>query len=288
MGVKCPLEEYIDYAKLAIMLADFFRLTNIRIGFWDSRGRHCLVSCGESCSEFCQRIQLHPGLLAACGRCEREGLEQAKAQPLVLHHFHCHAGMKEFIFPVEYEGNVLGYFMYGQVRITDMRNDREARARMYDRFHLEAAGMEALYNQLPTVETAFMEAAGRMLGNLAKYSHLSGLIQMRNSILSDQIRDYIELNHTQPLTVDAVSRHFFVSPSTLSHTLAKEQGTTFVAMLNDARIEAVKRRITQGDSISDAAFRAGFRTENYMSRVFKQKEGMTPSQYRDSFLRKKN
>lgn len=277
------MDIYIDHEKLRVTLIDFNRLTQLRISFWDHKGRHCL-SGEQSCSQFCRKIQSNPALFKQCNLCENEGIEKAKAEPMKLHHFHCHAGMHEFIFPVMYDDMILGYFMYGQVCIADMMSDSSTRYRIYEAHDLDSIQMEGLYQDLPAVSLEYMQSAGRMLGNLAVALHLNGLIEIRRSQLSDRIKEYIEQNHHLPLKIDNLSRYFSVSTSTISHALAKERDTTFVRMLNNCRIKSVKQYLRHGDSISEATYKSGFNSENYMTRVFRQSEAITPSQYRDSMV----
>ncbi len=270
----------IDYAKLSALLEDFYRLTNMRITFWDAVGQRCLLGCSNSCSEYCRALQKVPALMKECNRCEEEALTYSSTHQDHLHSFHCHAGMNEFVYPVVYDHSLLGYFMFGQVRIIDMPDDEAAREKLYTAHHLDPEAMTQLYRQFPVVASQLMESAGRMLGALATYAHLNGLMKLRNALLFDRLREYVKENYTAPLPVKEVCRKFHISRSTLSHTLLKEQSTTFVDMVNAYRIEHVKRRLKAGDNIADAAYQAGFNSENYMARLFKKTQGMTPSRYR--------
>ena len=276
----------IDYDKLAELLEDFYRLTNMRITFWDSIGQRFILGCSDSCSDFCQSLQKVPEVLRECKRREDDAMQAAARQQDRLHCFHCHAGMNEFIYPVVFDHALLGYFMFGQVRIVDMPDDKSARFTLYGEYFLNEAEMEQKYNAFPCVTRASMESAGRMLGALASYAHLNGLMKMKNVTLSDRIRDYIRDHFKEPITVDSACQQFHISRSTLSHTIKEEQDTTFVDLLNAYRIEHVKSCLIGGESIADAAYLSGFNSENYMARVFKNSEGISPSEYRQRMDKK--
>ena len=270
----------IDYGKLAELLEDFYRLTKMRITFWDSVGQKYLLGCSNSCSEFCQSLQKVPEILQECSRREDEAMQVASLHQDRLHCFHCHAGMNEFIYPVVFDHALLGYFMFGQVRIMDLSDDENSRHELYSKYHLDKDAMEEKYEAFPHATRALMESAGRMLGALASYAHLNGLMKMKNITLSDKIREYIKDKFKEEITVNSACSEFHISRSTLSHAIKDEQDSTFVDILNSYRVEHVKNCLKAGESIADASYKSGFNSENYMARVFKKREGVSPSQYR--------
>ena len=272
----------IDYDKLSELLEDFYRLTNMRITFWDSVGQRLLLGCSHSCSEFCQSLQRIPEILVECRQREDNAMQVASMHQDRLHCFHCHAGMNEFIYPVVFDHALLGYFMFGQVRIMDLPDDREARFQLYNQHLLDKDTMEKKYDAFPQVTLALMESAGRMLGALASYAHLNGLMKMKNITLSDRIREYIKANFKEPIAVDSACAEFHISRSTLSHAVKDELNSTFVDILNSYRIKHVQSCLDNGESIADAAYMSGFNSENYMARLFKRSIGVSPSEYRQS------
>ena len=270
----------IDYGKLAELLEDFFRLTKMRITFWDSVGQKFLLGCSISCSEFCQSLQKVPEVLQECRRREDEAMQVASHHQDSLYCFHCHAGMNEFIRPVVLDHTLLGYFMFGQVRIMDIPDDENARFGLYSKYQLDKHAMEEKYEGLPHSTRSLMESAGHMLCALASYAHLNGLMKLKNITLSDKIREYIKEKFREEITVENSCSEFHISRSTLSHVIKDELGCTFVDILNTYRIANVKLCLKAGESIADASYKSGFNSENYMARVFKKSEGISPSQYR--------
>ncbi|MDF2926814.1 MAG: hypothetical protein K0R57_5728 [Paenibacillaceae bacterium] len=52
-----------------------------------------------------------------------------------------------------------------------------------------------------------------------------------------RVRDYIMQNYMEQLDVKTICKQFLISLSTLSHTLMKEQNTTFLEMVNGCRVK---------------------------------------------------
>lgn len=271
---------YINHEKLTELLNTFFELTQIRITFWDGQGRRCVSACANSRSQYCETLQTKPGLLQECGRCEDEALAYAETRQNQLHSFRCHAGMHEFVYSVVYDGKILGHFMFGQVVIREEPQHPARRLALYRKHGLDRQHMESLYAQLPVLPLSMMHAAGKMLAALASYAYLNGLIEQRNISLAEELSQYINKNYHLPLTQQGVCSVFHISRSTLNHVMSQQLDTTFVTLVQRYRIENVKARLLRGESITQATYAAGFNSENYMTRVFKNREGITPSRFR--------
>lgn len=270
----------VDRKALVNVLENLYGITKIQVTFWDYDMKRVIGSTVHSNSEYCVSIQQHAGLLNRCRECEQRELEAATEEGNKLHCFHCHAGMNEFIAPVMYEDQVLGYFMYGQSRVEGFPDDKNARDRIYREFDLDAEEMERKYALLPLRTYDYMESVGRMLETLAKYAFLSEIIQTQNMSLIDNIQDYIRKNYSGHITLQTLCDALYVSRSTVSHALQRELNTTFTDLLTQIRLKKTKELLVTPHSMERIASEVGFLSANYMSRVFKRHEGMTPSQYR--------
>ena len=63
--------------------------------------------------------------------------------------------------------------------------------------------------------------------------------------------------------------------------------STPAAILQDMRIEYAKKMMQKGDvSVKEVSFRVGFNDPKYFSKVFRNKTGMTPSQFLENFAKK--
>jgi AraC-like DNA-binding protein len=113
-----------------------------------------------------------------------------------------------------------------------------------------------------------------------KNSHSStiGSIEqwLKNHFNSDQLKE-----NGLP-TVKSMAEHVHLSPNYLSDLLKKETGMNAQDHIHYYLIEAAKNILLNSDqSISEVAFSLGFEYPQYFSKLFKQKTGQTPVEFRN-------
>jgi len=100
------------------------------------------------------------------------------------------------------------------------------------------------------------------------------------SNLINQTLLYIDKNYDQDLTLGQVASEIGVSYSYLSRKFKEECGQGFSDYLNQLRIKKAKKMITAGNrNIKEIVNQVGFNNYNYFFKVFKDFEGITPSEY---------
>ncbi|RCW61898.1 helix-turn-helix domain-containing protein [Halanaerobium sp. ST460_2HS_T2] len=91
---------------------------------------------------------------------------------------------------------------------------------------------------------------------------------------------YMNKNYDKDITLSRAASEIGVSYSYLSRKFKEECGQGFSDYLNQLRIENAKQLIEAGDSnIKEIVNQVGFNNYNYFFKVFKDSEGMTPSEY---------
>lgn len=103
-----------------------------------------------------------------------------------------------------------------------------------------------------------------------------------------RIKAYVDENFADPaLSLDSVARLFSYNKKYLSAAFKREMKTGFCSYLNIVRCRHACRLMEQNFTcIQDIAFLCGFSDPMYFSRVFKQKMGTSPRQYREGLKNK--
>ncbi len=97
-----------------------------------------------------------------------------------------------------------------------------------------------------------------------------------------QVTDFIDSHYSEEITLSSTAAIFNMSPANLSSRFHKETGMTFSEYLLDKRIRHAKILIEKTEmTMSMIAEDCGIQDNNYFSRIFKKKEGMTPLEYRN-------
>lgn len=99
-------------------------------------------------------------------------------------------------------------------------------------------------------------------------------------LLKDYYRENELIDKGQP-TIQYLADQCHISPSYLSDLLNKETGRSAKDHINDYLVEKAKNLLlSSSDSISGIAYSLGFNYPHYFGRLFKQKTGKTPQEYR--------
>ena len=104
---------------------------------------------------------------------------------------------------------------------------------------------------------------------------------MHNNYLVKQIMDFINSNYEKPLSLHYLSDEFHRSIPYISKLLKQQTDRSFTEILTELRIEKAKNLLkTTSLHINEIGIRIGYPNTRYFSKIFKQKVGMTPNDYR--------
>jgi len=107
----------------------------------------------------------------------------------------------------------------------------------------------------------------------------------RNSVI-EAAKEYIHDHYETDMTLVSIAEQVRVSPTYLSSLFSKYEQCGFVDYLSKYRIEQSKMYLHDTSlKTYEVAYKVGFRDEKYYSKVFKKLTGMSPSEYRKSFMK---
>lgn len=94
--------------------------------------------------------------------------------------------------------------------------------------------------------------------------------------------EYIEANYNSPdISLNTVAAHVALSPAHFSTIFSQEMSVTFIDHLTNVRMEKVKEMLAStDDKVVTIAFNVGYNEPNYLSYLFKKREGLTPKEFR--------
>ena len=118
--------------------------------------------------------------------------------------------------------------------------------------------------------------SSRRLGNQSQFSVLLETQAGRYAALVDWIVDHLR----EPLSVQRLSEQAGETQRTFHRNFTEATGLTPAIFVEQLRLNAVRQKLETGASVKDAARAAGFTSDEHLSRVFRRRFEMTPSQYR--------
>lgn len=111
-------------------------------------------------------------------------------------------------------------------------------------------------------------------------------VHASKSAYTRKIRDYIENNYQNQITIPLLANYLSITPEYASNVFKRETGETIISYLNRKRIGIAKELLQRrGISIQAVAEQVGIVNVAYFSRLFKKTEGISPSEYRSSLQR---
>lgn len=107
---------------------------------------------------------------------------------------------------------------------------------------------------------------------------------VRNKVIQD-ILDYIDCNYMQDISLVTASEYVHMNHIYISRLIKKETGETFLDILTKTRMKKACELLTNTDlKTYEISYKVGINDCNYFSQVFKKNLGVTPSEYRESFI----
>lgn len=103
-----------------------------------------------------------------------------------------------------------------------------------------------------------------------------------NAKHAENIASYIQLNYSDKLSLDKISKALNLSKPYLSHVFKKTTGLTIMEYLMRCRLTQVKYSLEMEPekTLKDIALECGFENVSHFSRLFHEKIGMTARDYR--------
>lgn len=108
-----------------------------------------------------------------------------------------------------------------------------------------------------------------------------GHISLSNKIKIKPVKEYIDQHYTEYMTLDDLSKKFYINKYYLSKLYKEEYGISIIAYLNHLRINKSKELLkASNEKIESISKICGIEDQSYFIRLFKKIEGITPGEFR--------
>lgn len=240
---------------------------------------------------FCALMAKSNHSCAACLQVQAKMERDAAMEPKTLK---CFAGLCDSSVPVRVGENLVAFLQTGQVlehTPTKKQFNRVAQNVLKFGTEVDMKKVEEAWFQSRVVSKKQHESIVRLLSIFAQHlaSLSNQLMVQEESAESPAIvraREYIERNHDEELSLDAVAGTVNMSAFYFCKMFKKATGMTFTDYLARVRVEKVKNLLLNPHKrISEAAFEAGFQSLSQFNRVFRKIAGEAPTAFRERLHR---
>lgn len=98
------------------------------------------------------------------------------------------------------------------------------------------------------------------------------------------VKQYLEEHYEERITLDFLSEHFFISKYYLTRVFKEQFGVSINHYLVNLRVTKAKQLLRFTDEkLEVIGYACGLGAPHYFSRIFKQVEGVSPSEYREKW-----
>lgn len=117
-------------------------------------------------------------------------------------------------------------------------------------------------------------------------NYISARRKNQNQKVYDRIVAYIHDNYSSDISLNSVGEAIGLSIQYISWIFKETSGINFIDYLNNYRVQKAKELLTApGLSVNEIGQRVGFNNTNNFIRVFKKYEGVTPGQYKETYVK---
>lgn len=191
-------------------------------------------------------------------------------------------------------------FAIDQADLSAARTTVDEMCRFFRENHAGCKDVQGMIHQMLSLflEKGLCPSSRRndLLTHLSEMETLEQLSAVVNGLLSEhlrhtpsppatsvpiqQVQEYIRHNFSQDISLQDCADHAGISYTHLSRVFRQETGCRFVEYLNRIRLDHAKALLIRQDlSMKQIVEQTGFRNYNYFFKVFRENEGMTPSEF---------
>jgi AraC-like DNA-binding protein len=259
----------VKFNKNAIesMLSDIRQIIGVPITFFDETGKVIATPPKGNMSEFCATVRASETGRKLCSLSDENGCKLCREKGDSVT-YRCHAGVYETATPVIFENTVIGYIIFGQYLKPNQEpcNDKN---------------LLPLFNELPTLTDDKIRAVCNVLRSCILSLYLADAVAVERNELSSSIKEYINDNLSDKITVESLCSKFFINKKRLYSIFNREFGQTVKQYLLSARLTKAKHLLATTDlSVTEISEKVGFIDYNNFIQRFKKVIGASPLKYR--------
>ena len=222
----------------------------------------------------------------ACTRCKTLANHKAETYGAPFTGYCCY-GIYKLVYPVVIGGRVMCIVYIGN--LTDDRAKLERRLRQTCR--ITGANAERLTALLSGVEEfrdpqRYLDVARLVAGYIQRLYKETGDMCAASGVhwAVDALRRYIDVSYDKNITLRDAARLYHVNHQYVGRLFRNQIGTTFHEYLKGVRLQHAAQALREQPekTVMEIALDCGFQNATYFNRVFREKYGVCPTEWRAS------
>ncbi len=264
------------------ILRELYLVSGCRVSVHDPESTE-IAAYPRELSPFCRLVQTNPQAHLSCLGGDAAALAEVRrsGKPYI---YRCHMGLYEAVAPLYSAGVFSGYLMIGQIADSAQNQKDEVFKKATGVLGADTPDIQSLraaIEALAAMDEARFSSFVSIMQICAAYLTLTDRMHPAQPDLAHQIRQYITVHYAEKVSLDMLCKHFGCSKSTLMNTFRAAYDMTIVAYLTEVRVSHARRMLAESErSIHDISVLCGFAEQGYLTRVFTEATGVSPSAFR--------
>ena len=251
---------HYDVEKINLVLRDFYNATGIRIELFNDSFVP-ISSNQQAMCNYCRDIQENSRNQRGCMDFDRMLLQRSRESGKTEQSI-CPFGLLNIVSPIRYNGMVLGYLFFGQMK---------THARM----------TSELYAQLPLTSATKIESISHLASILIGHILTENMLGPDTDEPLQKAVAYIHANLNQNLSIRQIASQIHVSKNLLYRRFHQRFGCTIGEYINKKRVEQSLDLLANTNmTMEEISQHVGFSSASYYTRNFKKQMGTTPLKYK--------
>jgi AraC-like DNA-binding protein len=263
--------------ELITVLKEMHSISGFRLSIYDTN-MHEVAAYPRNLSSFCSLVQQNEEVRKCCIQNDSAAFEIVKEKQ-EIYIYRCKFGLYEAVAPLYHFGVHSGYLMMGQT--LDTKEDSKAYVfAEASKYIKDKEYLEKEIDRIPSSSKEQILSCVSIMNICAEYISLSNRLNLTDKNLAHAIKKYINQNYATRITLESLSNRFFYSKTTIMNVFKSAYGVSINQYLQETRLKHALQLLEQVDhSIHYISETCGFPDQNYFSKVFSKKYGVTPSSY---------
>ncbi len=269
---------HYDLQKINDSLTDFYNSTGINMALFKSDFSHvCENRRHWEKNSYCKAIQNTKKGKDACLESDMILLKKCKETKQAQTHI-CPAGLVDVAIPILYDGEVIGYILFGQMKPETPFADAES---YLTSLGLDVAKMKEHRQNIPGFDSQKIQSISNIASMFIKYLLLENLLKPGLDDRTQAVVNYIDQNLHTDFSIQSIAKNVNLSKNVLYRLFRNSFDCTVSEYINKRRIEKSLPFLTETDlSIEEISQKVGFSSVSYYGRIFKKMKHQTPLAYK--------
>ncbi len=264
------------------ILRELYLVSGCRVSVHDPESTE-IAAYPRELSPFCRLVQTNPQAHLSCLGGDAAALAEVRrsGKPYI---YRCHMGLYEAVAPLYSAGVFSGYLMIGQIADSE-KNQKDAiftnATGVLGADTPDIQSLKVAIEALAAMDEKRFSSFVSIMQICAAYLTLTDRMHPAQPDLAHQIRQYITVHYAEKVSLDRLCTQFGCSKSTLMNTFRAAYDMTIVEYLTEVRVSHARRMLAESErSIHDISVLCGFAEQGYLTRVFTEATGVSPSAFR--------